>query len=130
MFAKLYRRGLCMDGGRVMKFQLFKGTYSVLLFLAVLGLFTMLSRQAGDGFALLMWFGLIAIASAGLMSTDNDSLAMGGAALGLASTLYLKWGGPKVTRGALLVDLSVGAYVLLTITLAIIWRVRKRDHSA
>lgn len=112
-----------------MRLQLFKGTYGVLLFLAIIGLFLMLRRQAGDGLALLLWLGLIAIAAIGLVANESDAMALVGVVLGLISTGYLKWGGPVATRGGLLVDLSVGVYLLLTITLAVIWLMRRRSHT-
>lgn len=115
-----------------MRLQLFKGTYAILFFLAMGGLFLMLRRGAGDGFALLAWLGLVILAAGGLVSTGRDALAMGGSALGLLSTAFLEFAaavpvGSSGTRaGQWQVELTLGAYVLLVIILGVIWRSRRR----
>lgn len=75
-----------------MKLQLFKGTYGVLMVLAMAGLFMMLRAQRGSTFALMLWLILILLAAVGLVATRNDWFATGAAGLGLLSTLYLRQG--------------------------------------
>lgn len=117
-----------------MRLQLFKGTYAALLFLAMVGLFLMLRRGAGDGFALLAWLGLVVLGAGGLVATGSDALATAGSLLGLISTAYLEFVGSVpagvtgVTTGHWRVELTLGAYVLLSIVLIVIWRSRR--HAA
>lgn len=119
-----------------MRIQLFKGTYGVLLCFAMAGLFLMLLRQTGSGYAFLAWLGLIVVATGGLVATGSDLVGVGGVLIGLCGSLYLKWYGAGAAVGALnteaaavtplRIDLSLGAYVLMAIALVTIWLTRRR----
>lgn len=129
-------QGLVLIGGRMMRLQLFKGTYAVLILLAVPGLFLMLRRQAGDGYSLSLWLGLVALAAGGLVATGSEGLAFGGAAAGLLTTLYLRLtmaSGAGATAygsgGQLRIDLALGAYVIFCIALTVIWGARRRARG-
>lgn len=117
-----------------MKLQLFKGTYAVMHVLAMAGLFMMLVQRSGSGLALCLWLGLILLSSVGLVSTRREFFATVASALGLAGIVFLKWLAPVVVTAwtarpdsepMLRVDLALGAYVLITIVLASIWRARR-----
>lgn len=116
-----------------MRLQLFKGTYAILLFLAMAGLFLMLRRGAGDAFALLAWLGLVVLACGGLVATDSDLVAVVGGVLGLVASVYLEFGGAlpangdfAATGGRWRVEVSLGFFLLLVIALTVIWRARRR----
>lgn len=123
------------SGGLNMRLQLFKGTYGILMLFAVIGLFLMLRRQGGDANSLLLWLGLVILAAGGLVATRSDLTAFVGAGVGLLSTLYLRLaglpslGGEGVSSAAKTqVELALGAYLLIAITLAVIWGARRRSR--
>lgn len=124
------------SGGLNMRLQLFKGTYGILMLFAVVGLFLMLRRQGGDVNSLLLWVGLVILAAGGLVATGSDLTALGGAGVGLLSTLYLRLtglptlGGEGISAAARTrVELALGAYFLIAITLAVIWGARRRTPT-
>lgn len=100
--------------------------------LAVAGLFIMLRRQAGDGYSLTFWLGLIALAAGGLVSSGREIFALAATLAGLATTVYLRTAeGVAVSAGgaggAMRIDLALGAYVIFAIVLAVIWAARRRS---
>lgn len=120
-------------GGGAVRLQLFKGTYAILLFLAMAGLLLMLRRGAGDAFSLVAWLGLIVLACAGLVANDSDLVAVGGGVLGLVASTYLEFSGALPATSAMAasggrwrVEVSLGFFLLLVIALIVIWRSRRR----
>lgn len=114
-----------------MKLQLFKGTYGVLMVLAMAGLFIMLRRQTGSGFALALWLILILLATAGLVATQNEGFATGATGVGLLYTLYLRLGGLAHAVSYARLNLVAGFYALLTVGLGYnLLRGRSRKVSA
>lgn len=120
-------------GGGGVRLQLFKGTYAILLCLAMAGLFLMLHRGAGDGFALLAWLGLVVLACGGLVATDSDLVAVVGGVVGLLASAYLEFGGALPASGAFAasggrwrLEVTLGFFLLLVIALTVIWRARRR----
>ncbi len=114
-----------------MRLQLFKGTYAIMFFLAMTGLFVMLRRGAGDAFALLAWLGLVILAAGGLVATGSELAAVLGATVGLVTTAYLEFVGTLPAAvgsggGQWRVEVTLGAYLLLMIALVVIWRTRRR----
>ncbi len=120
-------------GGYGLRLQLFKGSYAILLALAIVGLYVMLGRSGGDINTFFLWITLIVAANIGLVATQREVLAVGGTALGLVSTLYLRLPGARTvlspmggSHGPAWLDVTVGVYLLILITLVVIWVARRR----
>lgn len=120
-------------GGYNLRLQLFQGSYAILLGLAMVGLFIMLGRQGGDFSTFLLWISLIVAANIGLIATQREVFAVGGTALGLASTFYLRLPGSRTVLSAVSGDdgsawlnVTLGIYLIIMIILVVIWVARRR----
>jgi len=119
-------------GGYDLRLQLFKGSYAILLALAMVGLFIMLGRNGGDINTFLLWISLIVAANLGLIVTQREILALGGTVIGLASTFYLRLPGTRAIltavsgeEGSGWLNMTLGIYLMILIVLVVVWVARR-----